>query len=69
MPTKQSPQSKKTHRIVLGLDPGIGNTGYALVQRFLNGYQLLQSGIIYTSPRAPLGYRLDTHYATIREPE
>ena len=25
--------------------------------------------IIYTSPRAPLGYRLDTHYATIREPE
>ena len=67
MPTKQSLQSKNTYRLALGLDPGIGNCGYALVQRFLNRYQLLHSGVIYTSPRTPLGYRLDTHYATRRE--
>ena len=67
MPTKQSPQSKTAHRLALGIDPRIGNTGYAFVQRSPNRYALLHSGVIYTSPRAPLGYRLDMHYATIRE--
>ena len=67
MPTKESRQSKNAHRLALGLDPGIGNCGYALVQRLPSRYQLLHSGVIFTSPRAPLGYCLDTHYATIRE--
>ena len=67
MPTKESRQSKNAHRLALGLDPGIGNTGYALVQRLPSRYQLLHSGVIFTSPRAPLGYRLNIHYATIRE--
>ena len=57
----------KNNGIALGLDPGIDNTGYAIVQRFPNRYHLLHSGLIYTSPRAPLGNRLDTHYSTIRE--
>ena len=67
MPTKESRQSKNAHRLALGIDPGIGNCGYALVQRLPSRYQLLHSGVIFTSPRAPLGYRLDMHYATIRE--
>ncbi len=67
MPTKESRQSKNAHRLALGLDPGIGNCGYALVQRLPSRYQLLHSGVIFTSPRALLGYCLDTHYATIRE--
>ena len=57
----------KSNPLALGLDPGIGNCGYAIVQRLPNGYQLLHSGVIYTSPRVSLGNRLQTHYSTIRE--
>ena len=57
----------KSNPLALGLDPGIGNCGYAIVQRLPNRYHLLHSGVIYTSSRAPLGVRLQTHYSTIRE--
>ena len=57
----------KSNTLVLGLDPGIGNCGYAIVERLPNGYHLLHSGVIYTSPRVSLGNRLQTHYSTIRE--
>ena len=57
----------KSNTLALGLDPGIGNCGYAIVQRLANRYDLLYSGVIYTPPRTSLGTRLQTHYLRIRE--
>ena len=57
----------KSNTVALGLDPGIGNCGYAIVERLPNGYHLHHCGVIYTSPRVSLGIRLETHYSTIRE--
>ena len=61
MPTKQPTHSKTVHRLALGLDPGTGQTGYAIVKRSPNRYVLLHSGVIYTPTGTPLGSRLDTH--------
>ena len=67
MPTKQPRQPKIVHRLVLGIDPGISNTVFALVQCLPSRYYLFHSGVIYTSPRAPLGYRFDAHNSTNAE--
>ena len=53
--------------ICLGIDPGIGNTGWGVVQRLPSGYQLVGFGVIHTPANAPIGERLNTCYATIRE--
>ena len=44
--------------LCLGLDPGIGNTGWALVRRTATGYQLTDSGVITTASTTPLGKTL-----------
>ena len=55
------------HPLCLGLDPGIGNTGWALVRRTATGYRLTDSGVISTCPSASLGKRLDQHYTRLHE--
>ena len=53
--------------LCLGIDPGIGNTGWAAVRRTATGYRLRDSGVICTVPHAPLGYCLNHHYEAVRE--
>ena len=55
------------HPLSLGIDPGIGNTGWALVRRTATGYRLTDSGIITTPANTPLGKRLDQHYSRLYE--
>ena len=55
------------HPLCLGLDPGIGNTGWALVRRTATGYRLIDSGVITTLPRLSLGKRLDQHFTRLHE--
>ena len=57
----------KRKNTAFGIDPGIGNTGWALVERLPSGYCLLHSGVICTAARTPIGKRLDTHYSKITE--
>ena len=52
-------------KTALGIDPGIGNTGWALVRRTATGYQLLDSGYRETSKKALFGDRLDSQFCTI----
>jgi len=54
-------------KIALGIDPGIGNTGYAVVRRTATGYQLLSSGYREMSTKATFGDRLDSHFITITD--
>ena len=51
----------------MGIDPGIGNTGYVIVQRLPSRYDLLHSGVIHAPTCSVLGERLDMHYKVIRE--
>lgn len=44
--------------IVIGIDPGISNTGYGVVERRGGALLALDGGVISTSPRAPLESRL-----------
>ena len=57
----------KRKNTAFGIDPGIGNTGWALVERLPSGYCLLHSGVICTAARTPIGKRLNTHYSMIRK--
>ena len=56
-----------TNNTVLGIDPGIGNTGWAIVKHEANRYEHIDSGVILTRTHAPIGKRLDTHYKMIRQ--
>lgn len=51
----------------LGLDPGIGNTGWAVVRYTPNGYRLTDSGVITTVLKTSLGNRLDQHFSKLNE--
>ena len=52
---------------VLGIDPGIGNTGWAIVKHEANRYEHIDSGVILTHAHVPIGKRLSTHYTMIRQ--
>ncbi|MCG9133856.1 crossover junction endodeoxyribonuclease RuvC [Candidatus Poribacteria bacterium] len=51
----------------LGIDPGIANTGYAVVVRSARGYQLVTDGLIKTQPSEPTPERLLTIYKVLCE--
>ncbi len=46
--------------IVCGFDPGTRNTGYGFIKRVGNRLYRLESGTIYTDPKAPMAERLLT---------
>lgn len=48
--------------IVMGIDPGIGATGVALVAENKGSLQLLSSGNLTTTPRQVVAFRLQTIY-------
>ena len=52
---------------VLGIDPGISNTGWAVVERAAGKYRYVDSRVILTHAHAPIGKRLETHYTMIRQ--
>ncbi len=52
---------------VLGIDPGTANTGYGVVTRSPGRMQAMASGVIETSPRAPLERRLADIHARVCE--
>ncbi len=43
---------------ILGIDPGIGITGYSVIEADQNGYQLVTSGSIQTDKSMPVSKRL-----------
>ncbi len=43
---------------ILGIDPGLANTGYALIKTFGNNISLIEAGIIKTPASAHLSERL-----------
>ena len=49
-------------KLVLGIDPGIASAGWAVVKRLPNRYALVDSGLITTPSKTPLGSRLKTHF-------
>ena len=54
------------NKLVIGIDPGIASTGWAVVKRLPNRYTLLDSGLITTPSKTPLGERLKTHFMQIQ---
>lgn len=52
---------------VLGIDPGIANTGWAVVVKCQKGYRLVSDGLIKTDASEPTGDRLLVIYKQISE--
>jgi len=54
--------------IALGIDPGIGITGYGVVRELPSGeIELVAYGVIETPPNSPLPQRLQQIYKGVRE--
>lgn len=53
--------------IVLGIDPGLATTGYAVVEDQANTFVLHDSGLIRTKPRIPLPERLKQIFETLSQ--
>ena len=51
---------------VLGVDPGIRNTGWAVLEIDEYGPNLKESGIIKTSPKSSIADRIATIVGTLR---
>jgi crossover junction endodeoxyribonuclease RuvC len=50
---------------VLGVDPGLVRTGWAVVEKDGDAYRLISSGVIAPPQSAELGYRLDFGFEAI----
>ena len=51
---------------ILGIDPGVANTGYGIIDVFENGkINIIHSGVISTSSKEDYGLRLQTIYKSI----
>lgn len=53
---------KKNVRRILGIDPGLANTGFGVVDYYNGRYRMVSYGCISTSPESPHGQRLLTIY-------
>ena len=54
-------------RLSMGLDPGIANTGYAIVSRTTGKFHVIESGCIQTKASDPIPQRLNLIWKTISE--
>ena len=52
---------------ILGIDPGIGITGYSIIEADKNGYRLINSGSIQTDKSMPVSKRLVEIFDDITE--
>jgi crossover junction endodeoxyribonuclease RuvC len=55
------------HVIVLGIDPGVANTGYGVVAHHRGRLVALDGGVIETSPGQDAGARLAAIHARVGE--
>ena len=53
--------------IALGIDPGIANTGYAIVVRTATKFKVIESGCIKTKASDPTPHRLNTIFKAVSE--
>ena len=53
--------------ITLGVDPGIANTGIAVVARSMGGYRLIGSKLIISTPELAKAERLYLIYSTVKQ--
>jgi len=51
--------------LILGVDPGLRATGFALVEGGVQGVRLLEQGVIHTDEGAPLARRLHEIHAAL----
>ena len=52
---------------ILGVDPGLGITGYGVIECHLGEFKLLEAGVIKSSSRQALTEKLSAIYRGIRE--
>lgn len=52
---------------ILGIDPGYGRLGYAVVEREKNNMKALSFGVVDTSKKDPLHFRLKVIYERLKE--
>ena len=55
------------NQIALGIDPGIANTGYAIVARTSRKFRVIESGRIKTKAADPTPHRLNTIFKAVSE--
>jgi crossover junction endodeoxyribonuclease RuvC len=58
---------RKIKKIILGIDPGIANTGYGVVEAHANRLILQSFGNINTSPKTASEVRLKQIYDTVTD--
>lgn len=58
--------SKEKIRRVLGIDPGLKNTGFGVVECYKNKYRMVSYGVIETSSESPHSERLLTIYSRLQ---
>lgn len=54
-------------RLALGIDPGIANTGYAIVSRTSRKFRVIESGCIKTKAADPTPQRLNEIFKAVSE--
>jgi len=52
---------------ILGVDPGLGITGYGILEINTPGYSLIEAGIIKSPPSVPLPQRLNKIFKEIKD--
>ena len=64
---KDQRTENQMNQIALGIDPGIANTGYAIVARTSRKFRVIESGRIKTKAADPTPHRLNTIFKAVSE--
>ncbi len=64
--TAEKDRTRKKVRRVLGIDPGLANTGFGIIDCCRNKYRMIGYGVIETSSAASLGERLLVIYSRLQ---
>lgn len=51
---------------ILGIDPGLGVTGYGIIEEILGNFKLIEAGVIRTSNKERLEVRINKIYNAIK---
>ena len=55
----------RNNNIIIGVDPGLNNTGWGVIESFNNTEKYLSHGVIKTNSSDMLGYRLSMIFNTL----
>lgn len=64
--TAEKSRAQKKIRRVLGIDPGLANTGFGIIDCYKNKYRMISYGVIETSSGTSLGERLLVIYSRLQ---